>query len=106
MADEKLTALVVEGAPVDADLLYLVIDVATTPLSRGVTYGSLLHQTSNVQPRTDNLYTLGTIAGGYKAVHFSNMSEGDGAGPRRHAPEGHGISEGLIPRRHRCDPHS
>jgi hypothetical protein len=41
MADSKLTALTEETAPVDADLLYLVDDVAGTPTSKKITWANI-----------------------------------------------------------------
>lgn len=41
MADSKLTALTEETAPVDADLLYLVDDVAGTPTSKKITWANV-----------------------------------------------------------------
>lgn len=41
MADAKLTALTEETTPVDADLLYLVDDVAGTPTSKKITWANI-----------------------------------------------------------------
>jgi hypothetical protein len=40
MADAKTTALTAETAPVDADLLYMIDDVAGTPTSKKVTFAN------------------------------------------------------------------
>jgi hypothetical protein len=66
MADAKLSALTPTITdPVDADVIYIVTDVATVPSSEGVTMGDFLGNTGDVAPRTDNTSALGSATKGY-----------------------------------------
>lgn len=68
MADSKITQLTATTAPVDADLVEIVQDVATTPTSKKITYGNLRPNASEtvagkVEEATDAEVTAGTATG-------------------------------------------
>lgn len=62
MANQKLTALTEETTPVDADLFYIVIDTATTPASRKITFQTIKDNIPSSDP------AVGTMSNGKISV--------------------------------------
>ncbi len=58
MADKKITQLDTIITPEDADLFYIVINVATTPLSKAITWGSLKTALQSLFTRTNKDHTI------------------------------------------------
>jgi hypothetical protein len=65
MADAKLSALVAETAPVDADLLYIV---GASP-GQKITMGDFLGNTGDVLPRTDGASDIGSGTARYDVIN-------------------------------------
>jgi hypothetical protein len=68
-ADQKLTALTEDTAPVSADIFYMVVDTAGTPVERKITFANIIQDlTTDAElaawAGTGNITTLGTIGTG------------------------------------------
>lgn len=95
MADQKLTALTALATPADADLLYMVDDVAGTPVSVMVTMTQFLTQTGDIIPRTDDVSQLGDSTHRWKRVNYANNDDGDSAGSPRNYLRGMHIYQAV-----------